>query len=300
MSGKAVRAGLYTPLTIETTLDPRAQPFLYDHQIDGIPVLPGVMGVEAFAEAALAFVPGWHVGAIQDVSFLAPFKFYRHEPRTLTIEAVIRPQGNALIAQCRLVGYRSLPNQSEPQATTHFTGRVLLNKETPKAVRTATVEPEGAPIHASDIYQLYFHGPAYQVVQNAWWNGKQIVGRMAEKLPDNHHPSEVATSVSPRLIELCFQTAGIWEMGIDSRMGLPLHIDEVAISPQPADSASGALQAVVIRKPEQNSFDAEVIDSRGNRLVRLSGYHTIAIADAIDPQKLKALRSAMARDVVAA
>ena len=27
-------------------------------------------------------------------------------------------------------------------------------------------------------------------------------------------------SVAPRLIELCFQTAGVWELGVQSRMGL--------------------------------------------------------------------------------
>ena len=37
---------------VETTLDPAAQPFLHDHRIDGTPVLPGVMGIEAFAEVA--------------------------------------------------------------------------------------------------------------------------------------------------------------------------------------------------------------------------------------------------------
>ena len=42
------------------------------------------MGIEAFAEAALWMLPGWHVEAIEDVNFLAPFKFYRNEPRTLT------------------------------------------------------------------------------------------------------------------------------------------------------------------------------------------------------------------------
>ena len=73
---------LYNGYGIETTLDPKIQPFLYDHQIDGTPVLPGVMGVEAFAEAALCLLPGWHVEAIEDVNFLAPFKFYRSEPRT--------------------------------------------------------------------------------------------------------------------------------------------------------------------------------------------------------------------------
>ena len=41
------------------------------------------MGIEAFAEAALCLLPGWHVEAIEDISFLAPFKFYRSEPRTV-------------------------------------------------------------------------------------------------------------------------------------------------------------------------------------------------------------------------
>ena len=41
------------------------------------------MGIEAFAEAALRMLPGWHVEAIEDVNFLAPFKFYRNEPRTV-------------------------------------------------------------------------------------------------------------------------------------------------------------------------------------------------------------------------
>ena len=43
--------------TVETTLDPKVQPFLHDHQIDGTPVLPGVMGIEAFAEAAPVCCP---------------------------------------------------------------------------------------------------------------------------------------------------------------------------------------------------------------------------------------------------
>ena len=53
MVGKLASMSLYDGYSIETTLDPKTQLFLHDHQIDGTPVLPGVMGVEAFAEAAL-------------------------------------------------------------------------------------------------------------------------------------------------------------------------------------------------------------------------------------------------------
>jgi acyl transferase domain-containing protein/NAD(P)-dependent dehydrogenase (short-subunit alcohol dehydrogenase family) len=299
MFGKIVSAGVYTPLTIETVLDPAIQPFLHDHKIDGTPVLPGVMGIEAFAEAALCLLPGWHVEAMEEVNFLAPFKFYRNEPRPLTIEAAIHPHGDALIADCRLFGRRPLPNQTEPQVTTHFTARVLLTKYAPALVTVPAIRtPEGHIIEAAEIYRLYFHGPAYQVVERAWWDGKRIVGLMAKGLGDNHQPSNLPTVMAPRLIELCFQTAGVWEMGIEGRMGLPQHIDRLSLLRNP-DEAESRLFAVVIPNLHEGSFDAEVVDEKGNRYLQLSGYRTIAAPGTVDAGRLKVLQAAMSLEEVA-
>ncbi len=104
-----------------------------------------------------------------------------------------------------------------------------LTKQTPKAETVpALCLTDGHIIEAADIYRLYFHGPAYQVMERAWWDGHRIVGLMAKGLPANHMPSELPTLMAPRLIELCFQTAGVWEMGAQGRMGLPQHIDRVS------------------------------------------------------------------------
>jgi hypothetical protein len=51
------------------------------------------MGMEGFAEAARMLLPGWHVVALEDVELLAPFKFYRDEPRTLELCARSWPAG---------------------------------------------------------------------------------------------------------------------------------------------------------------------------------------------------------------
>jgi acyl transferase domain-containing protein/acyl carrier protein/NAD(P)-dependent dehydrogenase (short-subunit alcohol dehydrogenase family) len=297
MIGKITALGVHSGLTVETTLDPKIQPFLYDHQIDHTPVLPGVMGIEAFAEAALCILPGWHVEAIEDVNFLAPFKFYRNEPRTLTIEAAFHPQGEALLADCRLTGHRQLPNQTEPQVTTHFTAHVRLTQQRPAAVTAPALDkPEGAVIQAPEIYRAYFHGPAYQVLDKAWWDGDCIFGEMAEGLPNNHHPYELPTLMAPRLIELCFQTAGLWEMGVQGRMGLPRHIDLVRLCHAP-DRPEGRLYALVTPDPAQGSFDAEVMDTAGNHYVHLHGYSTVAIPNAVDAEPLKALQVAMSLEV---
>ena len=294
MIGKIAGISVHHGLTVETTLDPKIQPFLYDHQIEGTPVLPGVMGVEAFAEAALSMLPGWHVAAVENVNFLAPFKFYRNEPRTLTIHAAFQPDGDTVVADCRLTGTRTLPNQAEPQVTTHFTARVRLAKELEETPPSAAPsEPTGSIMEAAGIYRLYFHGPAYQVLEHAWRDGERVVGQMPRNLPSNHVPPERPTVVSPRLIELCFQTAGLWEMSALGHMGLPLHIDRVSVSRDP-EKAEGKLYAVVNPHPEEGSFDAEVVDTTGNQYVHLSGYRTVALPNTVDAEPLKALQAVAA------
>ena len=298
MLGKIASAGLFKPLTVETTLDPKVQAFLYDHQIDGTPVLPGVMGVEAFAEAALSLVPGWHVESVEEVNFLAPFKFYRNEPRTVTVEAVIHPHGESLVAECSLIGRRTLPNQTEPQFTIHFTGRVHLTKQLTAENGPALGKLEGNIIEAADIYRLYFHGPAYQVIERARWDGNRIIGQFSKNLPNNHHPSELPLALAPRLIELCFQTAGVWEMGIEGRMGLPQHIDYVSSFLGDPAKVEGPLYAVVT--PREGVFDAEVVDKNGNRYLQLRSYRTVTVPNAVDAERVKPLHAAMLLEPVAA
>ena len=51
---------------------------------------------------------------------------------------------------------------------------------------------------------------------------------------------------------------------------------------------------MVTPHPEQESFDAEVVDAKGNCYVQLSGYKTVALPNSVDAEPLKALKAAMA------
>ena len=105
--------------------------------------------------------------------------------------------------------------------------------------------------------------------------------------------------MAPRLIELCFQTAGLWEMGVHGRMGLPLHIDRVSLLLPPPEADDARLYAVVTSEGD-GSFDAEILDTKGNRYLQLSGYRTVAFPGALEAERLKALQAAMALEPVAA
>ena len=160
-------------------------------------------------------------------------KFYRDEPRTLTVTARIRPDGADLLAECRLEAERLLPGSDVPQRTVHFTGSVRLSARVPAPAgsrrRQLAKTREPAVIAPSDVYRLYFHGPAYQVVGEAWQHDGAAVGRLAEHLPADQVPASAPTLLGPRLEELCFQVAGLWEAGREGRLALPAHVDRLSV-----------------------------------------------------------------------
>ena len=292
MVGEVMAMGVWRPLTVETTLDPTTQAFLDHHRIDGTPVLPGVMGVEAFAEVASLMLPGWQVTAVEDVDFLAPFKFYRDQPRALTLEATVTAgTGDELVAHCRLLGSRQLANQPEPQVSTHFTGRVRLSPATPEPSTAAVPSaPQQGGVGAEAIYRVYFHGPAYQVLERSWREGDRQVGLLAASLPEHHQPPGLPLVTAPRLLELCFQTAGVWELGTSGRLALPRHLGRVTAMAA-GEPPTGRVYAVVTPGAGGETFDAMVVDEAGRVHLRLEGYATVALPTPVDAALLAPLRA---------
>ncbi len=293
MTGQPAAMTVGNGLSVMIELDPERQAFLSDHRIDGTPVLPGVMGIEGFAEAALAWLPGWHATALEDVDLLAPVKFYRDEPRTLELRLLMRDGGEGtIVADCSLIGRRELPGKGE-QETVHFKGRARLSRVAPEAPDGSLGGPDGDGAEAVEhdaVYRVYFHGPAYQVVDRAWRSNAHAIGRLATDLPPDHEPSGEPLEMSPRLIELCFQTAGLWELGTEGRMALPTHVDRVTAYAPSEDG--GPLFAVVVRR-DDGGVDAEVVDGAGRVQVRLEGYRTIELPGGVEADALAPIRAAM-------
>ncbi len=293
MTGRIVEFSVGGGLRVLIELDPGEQAFLHDHRIEGIPVLPGVMGMEGFAEAARLLLPDWHVVALEGVQLLVPFKFYRDEPRTLEVRAVVRDGGDGtLVADCELIGRRALHGKGEQEAR-HVTGRVRLARElppAPPAQAPPTDDGEGG-VGRQDVYRAYFHGPAYQVLDRVWRENGGVVGRLAAELPADHEPASQPTEFVPRLIELCFQTAGIWELGTAGRMALPTSVERVARFAGAEEP--GRLWAVVRPRAGDDGVDADVVDETGRVRVRLEGYRTIELPGGVDENALSPIRLAM-------
>jgi polyketide synthase-like dehydratase family protein len=235
------------------------------------------------------------VASVEEIDFLVPFKFYRDEPRTIRVHAVFRSEGRGLVAECRLTGERMLPGQGEPQVTTHFTARVRLAPEPPALVTEAAdlAHGTGRPgVEQGEVYRVYFHGPAYRVLESAWRSNGSAVGLLSASLPPDHVPAERPLVMSPRLIELCFQTAGILEMGTAGRMGLPHHLSRVRALRSPEAGSDARLFAVVTPE-EGGAYRARVVDESGRVYLQFEGYRTVELPGAVDDERLGPFRQAM-------
>jgi len=107
-------------------------------------------------------------------------------------------------------------------------------------------------------------------------NGNRAVGWIAESLPPNMQPASMPELMAPRLVELCFQTAGVWQIQTQQRMALPLAIGSVTAVKQEHE-ADGRLFAIVEAVNGGTIFNAQVVDEAGQVFVTLSGYRTVLL-----------------------
>ncbi|WP_129670555.1 type I polyketide synthase [Candidatus Chloroploca sp. Khr17] len=282
MVGTVEAAKLYGGIIAQTSLDPHEQPFLYDHQIEGTPVLPGVMGTEGFAEVAGLFAPDFRLARIEHERLDSPVKFHRSQPRTLTLRAVIRPaEGGDLLAQTTLSSTFQpvvAPGQTPPpaQETVHFRAEVRLTRGELTAAQTEQpiADEHARVIERSEIYKVYFHGPAYQVLEKVMLSDEMAIGMLAGDLPPDSTPINAEHLVDPRLLELCFQTAGVWEIVQTEAMALPSSLDTLEVYRHLEEAGDAQIYAIVTPVENGTSFDARVVDDLGNVYLDLHGYRT--------------------------
>ena len=102
-----------------------------------------------------------------------------------------------------------------------------------------------------------------------------------ELLPDLSYPSLTIQTTypdaAPRSVELCFQTAGLWEIAAKQTLALPASVERVTVHRDPQRADAGLL-AVVTPRDAGQAFDALVVDETGTVYVTLTGYQTTPLS----------------------
>jgi malonyl CoA-acyl carrier protein transacylase len=302
MLSRATGFDLQQGILLEADLDPQIEPFLKDHSMNGIPLLPGVMGIEGFSVAAKhvssvlgSGKAGYEVTNLEDVSFLTPFKFYRGEPRRITWKAQVLRESNGLVAHVTLESDLALKT-NRVEHKVHFSGKVHLEPLHSQKEMTATPpEWNGAyTVNAEEIYRLYFHGPAFQVLDGVQLSGNTVLGKLRSHLPPFTSGGLELLS-TPVLVELCLQTAGIWEAGKTGTLCLPSSIGFIRLYNSKVDGIPVYAEVTPSKDADgRMCFDARVIDAKGHLFLEISDYRTSPLPYTVEDNILAPMQALVA------
>ena len=193
-----------------------AQPFLFDHRIDGTPVLPGVMGIEAFAEVAeRRCVPASTSPRSRTVVPAALQVLPRRGRPRCTSPRVALAGGDVGEVCWSGAELRSLvqPKPELPaQERVHFRARVRLRRRGRR--RRRRVEPFQRPaakalgIGARPSTGCTSTAPPTRCSRGPGSTATGVVARMATGLPPERTPAGRTPLVAPRLLELVLPDGG--------------------------------------------------------------------------------------------
>ena len=141
-------------LVAEAELSTATDPYLADHVLDGVPLLPAVVGLEAMAQAAAALLPEVEPGVLEDVELARPVTVPVDGSRRVRLAALRRRDGAVDVV------LRS--DESGFQAD-HFRATVRPAEPLPSRDPRPGGEEARVALRPDDVYDaLLFHGPRFR------------------------------------------------------------------------------------------------------------------------------------------
>ena len=266
----------------ELTLDKGRLPYLDDHRIEGVAVLPASAYVE-IALAAAAEVSGAESFALRDIEFHRALFLPAGE--ALPLQLILSPGANGAAS----FHFYSRPpgiEQAGLRWKLHAKGRVLpqpvggASDVLPMAQETLAEIQARCPeeISGQDYYARLSesgiqYGPFFQSITQLWRHGGNVLGEMRSL--DAPETEFRAYQIHPASLDACLQVAGAAvaaEVKENDKQDLymPTHIDEIRIHARPGPHlwSYAHLQE---RDADAVIGDVRLLDEAGHAVVEILG-----------------------------
>jgi len=252
-------------------------PYLLDHSINGTPYVPGVVGLETFAETS-AIVTGAPPKVLTNVRFAVPIKLLRNKPAEIKIKAAAGPDGLEMRMESDFVSPKGLRLGS---TRTHF--KAVSAADAPSSwkdsMHPVLPKVKKYKADAQEIYKTYFHGPSFQVLDGILSVEKNSVlavfKRPSAPLWKNGQQKLV---FHPLVFEALFQACGWRDIQFDRAMALPDAVGAAIVyDHEPQDPETLFLYGVFKGRTEDNRslYDAWAFDAEFKLTAELHDYAMI-------------------------
>ncbi|MFK0000694.1 type I polyketide synthase, partial [Streptomyces werraensis] len=292
--GAVVRLPQTDGLVFTSRLSLTSQPWLADHAVGGVVILPGTglveLAVRAGDEAGC--------GVLEELVIEAPLVVPEHGG--VRVQVAVGAPGENGARTVEIYSQREDGPDDGDTWTRHATGTlsVAASATGERTDFTAWPPAGAAPVEIGDFYgglseRGYGYGPAFQGVRAVWRRGEEVFAEVA--LPEEHHKDAARFGIHPALLDAALQ-AGTIGSAADAEdsgepvlafawNGLVLHAAGAsalrvriapngpdALSVQAADEAGGpvvTLDSLVSRAVSAEQLDTAADTTVANALFRL-------------------------------
>ncbi|MGA1793978.1 MAG: phosphopantetheine-binding protein, partial [Thermoplasmatota archaeon] len=260
-------------IKVRRSLDGIRERFLPDHSILGTMVLPGVMGLELFAETASVLCPDLQVVELRDIMFRKAVNV--KETLDIFVEGGIssEEEGGKVVTLRVYSILRSKKTGKEVEVE-HYQGNVFMGKRSMECqeVSDHPLQPRNvlAQVLRPEIYNHLFHGPRFQVMEGMEvLKDGELIGIYHPAPEDLFDPKtgwgngDLLTA--PMQTECGFQTAGAYVLDRFKLMALPVKVGVIEYNVDTQVSEPGIVW-VRFEGREDNTFkfDVDFLDRNGN------------------------------------
>ncbi len=227
----------------EVSLDKRALPYLDDHRIQGVAVLPASAYVE-MALAAAVEVFGAQSFALKDIEFHRAL--FLPDGGTHTIQVILSPGADGA-ASFHIYSCPGGIEQSSKSWTLHATGKVcpqpdssispVVRQETLAEIQARCLERVSGQDYYVRLRESGIHyGPFFQSIAQLWRHNGDVLSEV--QVPDGPDAEFAAYQLHPAILDTCLQALGAGvaaEARENGKQGiyLPTHIDQIRVHGRP-------------------------------------------------------------------
>ncbi|MCF2139109.1 MAG: SDR family NAD(P)-dependent oxidoreductase [Candidatus Lokiarchaeota archaeon] len=261
--------------------------YLLDHQIEGRPVLPGVMVLETFAEFYHA-LHSTEKFVLKEVEFNTPLKILPQKRVSIELQYDMnftshqnqdQNQNNHGLQVENLLSFysKTYPRamKGKPLIKEHFKAKIEISPQlnsliVPKFPSFISSLPL---LSQEEIYTIFFHGPRFKVINELlMWEKESLITSVSCQNQylfshDLNTSNQVKFTLDPLGIESLFQTAALLDLVQYSQLSLPSKIGKVVKLSN--EIPKYAFVEYIGRDQYYSYFDACLFSAEGKPIIML-------------------------------
>ncbi|WP_437590989.1 SDR family NAD(P)-dependent oxidoreductase [Sorangium sp. So ce1000] len=245
--------------------DRATHPYLGDHAINGVPVVPVVIALEWFARAARACRPDLVVTELRDVRVLRGIKLAAYESggEVFRVDCREVSNGHGAVLAAELRG---------PQGALHYAATIQMQQPEGRVAPKGPAAPALGPWPSGgDVYDGHtlFHGRDFQVIRRLDGVSRDGIAGTVVGLREAGWVAQ-PWKTDPAALDGGLQLATLWTQHVLGGAALPMSVGALhTFAEGPSD---GPLRAVVrgqIVARDRTKADIAFVDDRGSLVAEL-------------------------------